>query len=242
MRIIDPEACKTVQKIAKNKSYSINTRLEAVSALGSSASVNQISKNSLLQILSDNKENTNIKTEAYKNLISFSADLDSDQHNIKKEKSPVSLAEWRTHGNQAGDEKAGSRIFFSSRYQCGSCHRVDGRGGIYGQDLSKVGMNANRSRIIESILKPSDIISPEYVGYEVITKEEETYVGREDKDHDSKYHLSMILANGERKMIRYTDIEEQKILNHSLMPSGLYEAMSPTEFRDLVEFLSNRKD
>ncbi len=242
VRITDPEACKTVQKIAKNKSYSINTRLEAVSALGSSASVNQISKNSLLQILSDNKENTNIKTEAYKNLISFSADLDSDQYNIKKEKSPVSLAEWRTHGNQAGDEKAGSRIFFSSRYQCGSCHRVDGRGGIYGQDLSKVGMNANRSRIIESILKPSDIISPEYVGYEVTTKEEETYVGREDKDHDSKYHLSMILANGERKMIRYTEIEEQKILNHSLMPSGLYEAMSPTEFRDLVEFLSNRKD
>ena len=48
VRIIDPEACKTVQKIAKNKSYSINTRLEAVSALGSSASVNQISKNSLL--------------------------------------------------------------------------------------------------------------------------------------------------------------------------------------------------
>ncbi len=242
VRITDSEACKTVQKIAKNKNYSINTRLEAVSALGSSASVNQISKNSLLEILSDNKENTNIKTEAYKNLISFSTDLDSDQYNIKKEKSPVSLAEWRAHGNQTGDEKAGSRIFFSSRYQCGSCHRVDGRGGIYGQDLSKVGMNANRGRIIESILKPSDIISPEYVGYEVTTKEEDTYVGREDKDHDSKYHLSMILANGERKMIRYTEIEEQKILNHSLMPSGLYEAMSPSEFRDLVEFLSNRKD
>ena len=100
----------------------------------------------------------------------------------------------------------------------------------------------NRNKIIESILQPSDIVSPEYVGYEVTTKEDDTYVGREDKDHDSKYHLSMILANGERKMIRYTEIEEQKILNHSLMPSGLYETMTAREFRDLVEFLSERKN
>ena len=52
----------------------------------------------------------------------------------------------------------------------------------------------------------------------------------------------MILANGERKMIRYTEIEEQKILDHSLMPSGLYETMTAREFRDLVEFLSERKN
>ena len=101
-------------------------------------------------------------------------------------------------------------------------------------------MNASKERIIESILQPSDIISPEYVGYEVTTKEDDTYVGREDKDHDSKYHLSMKLANGERKMIRYTEIEQQKILNHSLMPSGLYETMPGVEFRDLVQFLSER--
>ena len=103
-------------------------------------------------------------------------------------------------------------------------------------------MNASKDRIIESILQPSDIISPEYVGYEVTTKEDDTYVGREDKDHDSKYHLSMILANGERKMIRYTEIEEKKILNHSLMPSGLYETKTARDFRDLVEFLTERKN
>ena len=66
-------------------------------------------------------------------------------------------------------------------------------------------------------------------------------MGREDKDHDTKYHLSMILANGERKMILYETIVEKRILDHSLMPSGLYETMTAVEFRDLIQFLSERK-
>ena len=101
-------------------------------------------------------------------------------------------------------------------------------------------MKASKDRIIESILHPGDIISPEYVGYEVTTEEDDIYVGREDKDHDNKYHLSMILANGERKRILYEEIVEQKILDHSLMPSGLYETMTSVEFRDLIQFLSER--
>ena len=94
----------------------------------------------------------------------MSPELNSDQFNLSLEKIPSSLEEWREYGIQEGNEKSGARIFFSSRYQCASCHRVDGRGGIYGQDLSRLGLNANRNRIIESILQPSDIISPEYVG------------------------------------------------------------------------------
>ena len=89
-------------------------------------------------------------------------------------------------------------------------------------------------------MRPSDVISPEYVGYEVTTEEDEFYVGREDRDHDTKHHLSMILANGERKRILYDNILEQKILDRSLMPSGLHETMTGVEFRDLIQFLSER--
>ena len=50
----------------------------------------------------------------------------------------------------------------------------------------------------------------------------------------------MILANGERRMILYEEIVEQKILYHSLMPSGLHETMTGVEFSDLIQFLSER--
>ena len=49
-----------------------------------------------------------------------------------------------------------------------------------------------------------------------------------------------MLASGESKMIHYEEIVEQKILDHSLMPSGLHETMTGVEFRDLIQFLSER--
>ena len=255
-RITDIEACKTVGKIAKDKNHNVETRLEALTGLGNSAAVNKRSMNILLEILSNDQEMDIIRNEALKNYQSMSPDLNMDQFNLSLEKIPSSIEEWREYGIQEGNEKAGSRIFFSGRYQCASCHRVDGRGGIYGQDLSRIGLNASKERIIESILRPSDIISPEYVGYEVTTKEDDTYVGREDKDnawgnnqrfqsldnnHDeNKHHFTIILANGESKMIHYETIVKKKILDRSLMPSGLYETMSGVEFRDLIQFLSER--
>ena len=239
-RITDVEACKTVGNIAKDKNQNIETRLEALTGLGNSAVVNESSTNTLREILSDDQEVDIIRNEAFKNYQSVSPDINIDQINLSLEKRPTSLDEWRKYGHEQGDEKSGARIFYSGRYQCGSCHRIDGRGGIYGQDLSRIGLNASKDRIIESILHPGDIISPEYVGYKVTTEEDDIYVGREDKDHDTKYHLSMILANGERKRILYEEIVEQKILDHSLMPSGLYETMTGVEFRDLIQFLSER--
>ena len=240
-RITDAEACKTVRNIAKDKNQNIKTRLEALTGLGNSAVVNESSINTLLEILSNDQEIDSIRNEAFKNYQSVYPDLNIDQFNLSLERRPTSLDEWRKYGHEQGDENSGARIFYSGRYQCGSCHRIDGRGGIYGQDLSRIGLNASKDRIIESILHPSDIISPAYVGYEVTTEEEDAYVGREDQDHDTKYHLSMILANGERKMILYETIVEKRILDHSLMPSGLYETMTAVEFRDLIQFLSERK-
>jgi hypothetical protein len=239
-RITDVEASKTVGNIAKDKNQNIETRLEALTGLGNSAVVNKSSMNTLREILSDDQEVDIIRNEAFKNYQSVSPDINIDQINLSLERRPTSLDEWRKYGHEQGDEKSGARIFYSGRYQCGSCHRIDGRGGIYGQDLSRIGLNASKDRIIESILHPGDIISPEYVGYEVTTEEDDIYVGREDKDHDTKYHLSMILANGERRRILYEEIVEQKILDHSLMPSGLYETMTGVEFRDLIQFLSER--
>ena len=144
-------------------------------------------------------------------------------------------------GLDKGDGSSGARVFFSNRYQCASCHRIDGRGGVYGTDLSRVGSNQGKERIIESILNPDAIVAPYYVGYGVTTEDGDLFVGRWDKLIDSKRHLQMILANGERVAIAYDEIADQTMLQYSLMPANLHETMASTEFRDLVQFLSERK-
>ena len=138
-------------------------------------------------------------------------------------------------GPQKGNAVAGARTFFSSRYQCSSCHRIDGRGGIFGPDLSQVGSNSSRERIVEGVLSPDDLIGPIYSGYAVTTTED-IVVGRLDRDLDSKRHLQMILANGERVAIPYQEIIEQKVLQSSLMPADAYQTMTSDEFRNLIQF------
>jgi len=51
----------------------------------------------------------------------------------------------------------------------------------------------------------------------------------------------MILPTGERKAIAYAAIDNQNILEHSLMPANLHRLMSPGEFRDLIQYLSEQK-
>jgi len=97
------------------------------------------------------------------------------------------------------------------------------------------------NEIIESILNPDAIVAPYYVGYEVTTEDGDLFVGRWDKLIDSKRHLQMILANGERVAIAYDEIADQTTLQYSLMPANLHETMTSSEFRDLVQFLSERK-
>ena len=52
----------------------------------------------------------------------------------------------------------------------------------------------------------------------------------------------MVTADGERVRIPYKEIDEQKILDHSLMPSKLHDTMSSVEFRDLIQYLSEQQE
>src|SRR5262249_53703819 len=69
---------------------------------------------------------------------------------------PKDEPSWRKLLAAPGDPVAGERVFFhTSGSRCASCHRVDGRGGAIGPDLSTIGRALSRERLIESILTPS---------------------------------------------------------------------------------------
>ena len=244
-RIVDGAAIKTLQRIAADNKLNQELRLEAIVGLANTASSNQDSKKVLLNLLQ--KENQVLKDEAARSLEHVANDPEvapfiEDYHkSLPNTDLASSMDYWRELARENGEAIAGARTFFNPRYQCSSCHRVDGRGGIFGPDLSKVGSNANRERIVESILNPSDIVTPAYTGYSVTSENGDVTVGRLDKDLDSKRHLQMIVVNGERAAVAYDEITEQKMLDQSLMPAGLHRRMTADEFRDLVQYLADLK-
>ncbi|MDH3650623.1 MAG: hypothetical protein OEQ53_13150, partial [Saprospiraceae bacterium] len=240
-------AIQILKRVSNDRSLHLDVRMEAVAGLSRTANINELSKSVLLNLLEKESDNLIIREEAIRSLQEQADDpkikpwIDEYVQSLPATDLTASDAYWRSIAKEEGNPIAGARTFFNKRYQCGSCHRIDGRGGIFGPDLSKVGSNATRERIVESILVPDDVITPVYAGYEVLDSSGQTVVGRLDRDLDSKRHLQMILADGERKAVAYASIAKQSMLENSLMPINLHRLMSPVEFRDLVQYLVDKK-
>src|SRR5207247_10186183 len=66
-------------------------------------------------------------------------------------------------GSGQGNAANGERLFNQS---CASCHRVTGRGGVLGPDLSRVGLSRSRALLTRDIRDASAIIAP---GYQAVT-------------------------------------------------------------------------
>ena len=246
-RINDKASRRFLQEVVDDQSKVEEVRLEAISALSNSVKDDSKSKEILLSLANNAEETEQIREEAMRSLDHLAEDqevasiLQEYKTRLPDKESASSPDFWRELGNEQGNSASGARIFHSTRYQCNSCHRIDGRGGVFGPDLSQVGSNTDRSRIVESILNPSDIVTPTYTGYAVTTSEGDVTIGRLDKDLDSKRHLQMIDAIGARKAVAYDDIVKQTILETSLMPANLHMRMSTDEFRDLIQFLADQK-
>ncbi len=228
-----------LNEIAGNDALDESVRLEAIVGLHQSITSNEDVQNLFTRLLAGSGTPPNIKREVAVGLtmiddtaINRLAQAQLDNGDDGKE------IEWSQIGYEDGDALAGSRVFFNPKYQCVSCHRVNGRGGVFGPDLSKVGGNIDRDRILQSILDPSELVGPIYAGYAVTTKDDDLVVGRLDTDLDSKRHLQMILADGSRVAVPYDDIVDQTALDESLMPVNLHQAMRPDEFRDLITYLA----
>src|SRR5471032_3171328 len=67
-----------------------------------------------------------------------------------------------------GNVENGGRLFAA---QCASCHRVAGRGGRIGPDLTRVGATRSRAALTREIRTPSEWITPAYETVTVLTKD-----------------------------------------------------------------------
>jgi putative membrane-bound dehydrogenase-like protein len=157
------------------------------------------------------------------------------------ERRPKDLEGWRAELARSGDERSGEFVFFHPRGpQCSKCHRVNGRGGSVGPDLSTIGRTLDRDKLIRSILEPSKDISPQFTTWLVATRDGQLHTGIILRE-DPRGTITLGDAQGKTIDIPVAEIEQRQAQTQSIMPDDLTDQITRREFADLVEFLSNLK-
>ncbi|HYE31204.1 MAG TPA: PVC-type heme-binding CxxCH protein [Methylomirabilota bacterium] len=153
---------------------------------------------------------------------------------------PKALEQWLDIAGQGGNPEAGERVFFSPATGCAQCHTVEGRGGRLGPDLSNIGQSVDRAQIARSILRPSEQFPPQYQAWFIKTKDGDTHEGLQ-LDHKAGGALELITRSGDFQTFKGEVIDSYGVLPRSLMPDGLEESMTVSDFRNLLSFLAGQK-
>lgn len=216
-------------------------RLEAVRALVDSGDP---AAQDILKRLVDDPE---LRLEAIAGLSPTSPATRELLRSLKDEEAQLSLGtpraqstltneEWKAVAREDGDPAAGERVFFHPRGpRCALCHRVTGRGGGVGPDLSR--LKLDRERLAESILDPSKEVAPDYVAWDVTTRDGESWIGRILRDDVGS--VTLLLSSGQTMKVNRADIAYRRPCQVSLMPEGLQRSLTRKEFRDLVAYLGS---
>jgi putative heme-binding domain-containing protein len=133
-----------------------------------------------------------------------------------------------------GDWEHGRGLFFSEQLQCARCHRVRGEGGIAGPDLSNL-IHRDVASVLRDIREPSATIHPDYVTYQVATRDGDTIQGFiRSQNEDS---IRLFDADGKESVLPRNKVESFGPTALSLMPTGLLEGRKENDVRDLLTFL-----
>ncbi len=132
-----------------------------------------------------------------------------------------------------GNRGNGAKVFERT---CAACHLHGKIGKEFGPKLTDVSERLNKEQIIRSVVWPNEEISKGYETVMVLTYDGQPFNGF--VLHEDDEFLTLGVANGKTEKIDKEEIELRKPMKASSMPEGLLQTIAPSEFLDLVEFLS----
>lgn len=137
-----------------------------------------------------------------------------------------------------GDAERGRALFTQSvTAQCVRCHKIKGEGGVAGPDLTQVATRNTRLELMHSMLDPSAKIAQGYATVTIV-RGDGTLVAGVIKKEDAK-EVTLETPEGKQVVIPVAEIDD-RTMPTSAMPS-IERALTPSEVRDLVEYLSTLK-
>lgn len=139
----------------------------------------------------------------------------------------------------SGEPDRGRELLLSTRVQCLNCHKLDGKGGEVGPDLSMAGRGRSREELLEGLLDPSRRVDAKYQAHQLLTADGRAATGllvRRDA-------AGVVLRDAQGKEVRVAadEVERLQPARESLMPAGVLADLTAQEAADLLSFLESRK-
>lgn len=134
------------------------------------------------------------------------------------------------------DFKRGKELFAATL--CIQCHTMKGQGTSIGPDLTQLGNRFTRQDILESIIKPNEVISDQYASTEFYLKNGNSVVGRTINEDNSYYYVSQNpFAPQDLRKIAKENVVNKKASDVSMMLPGLINSLNPEELKDFMAYL-----
>ncbi len=139
--------------------------------------------------------------------------------------------------NPPGDAKAGEELFWG-KTGCSNCHRIRGKGGQLGPDLSNVAAMRALPQIRQSIIDPDSNGEQGYRGVTVVLKSGQTLRGV--ARNRTNYSLQLQDGKGALHLLLMSDIADMTLGKGSPMPKDFGKRLAKQDIDNLVAFLSRQ--
>jgi putative heme-binding domain-containing protein len=134
----------------------------------------------------------------------------------------------------AGNVDNGARVFGA---QCASCHRVAGRGGRLGPDLTRIGLARSRAALVREIRTPSEWMAPVYETVTLVMKDGQRIRGT--KKNEDAFSIQIMDTRERIQGYLKPDLKEVIYEKESLMPAFGPGRLNDSDLNDVVGYLSS---
>ena len=164
-------------------------------------------------------------------LVSFQPEEEDDEFEIPEG--------WKQYLSGDGNPKRGEKIFNDSEgiANCSKCHLVKGQGGTVGPDLSFAGTSRTREFLLESILKPSAVITHGYETIMILTKNRKLITGIKKSEDD--LGIDLVDKGGREIHIPREKIKKSKTQKISTMPGNFKDLLEAQDIIDVLAYLES---
>jgi putative heme-binding domain-containing protein len=136
-----------------------------------------------------------------------------------------------------GNVENGRQLFAA---QCSLCHRVNGRGGRLGPDLTRIGASRSRAALVREIRTPSEWIPETYETVTVVTNDGRRIRGA--MKNEDPFTIQVMEVDERLQGYLKSRLKEVVYEKASLMPAYGPDRLTDTQLNDLVGYLTTLRE
>jgi putative heme-binding domain-containing protein len=132
-----------------------------------------------------------------------------------------------------GNVDHGQQLFTAN---CTSCHRVGGKGGRLGPDLTRIGTARSRAALVREIRTPAEVVAPGYEAVTVVTKDGQKIRGA--KKNEDVFSIQVMDTRERLQGYLKSNLQDIVYEKASLMPPYTTQRLSDSDLNDLIGYLT----